>query len=131
MTSTMSKMDDYQAELRNMVESRTGVPCEPWLYPQIRAAAANMVLMDKMLDELLDLDGLVCEMEGSNKQPKKELNPLLPVWDKAQRTLMMQLECLGLNYKATPSKVKEDTRKGVSENDGLINILKGTIEDVS
>ena len=48
-----------------------------------------------------------------------------------KRTLMMQLECLGLNYKATPSKVKEDTRKGVSENDGLINILRGTMEDVS
>ena len=43
---------------------------------------------------------------------------------KMQRTLMLQFEAIGLNYKTTPSKVKEDTKKGVdSEKDGLSSLL--------
>jgi hypothetical protein len=37
---------------------------------------------------------------------------------------MLQFEAIGLNYKTTPSKVKEDTKKGVdTEKDGLSNLL--------
>jgi hypothetical protein len=43
----------------------------------------------------------------------------------------MQLEALGLNYSTTPSKVKEDTRKGVSENDTLTNTLAATREEMN
>jgi hypothetical protein len=36
----------------------------------------------------------------------------------------MQYEAIGLNYSTTPSKVKEDTKKGVdAEKDGLANML--------
>ena len=36
----------------------------------------------------------------------------------------MQLEALGLNYSTTPSKVKEDTKKGVDETDPMAKFYK-------
>ena len=39
-------------------------------------------------------------------------------------SLLIQFEAIGLNYKTTPSKVKEDTKRGVdTEKDGLSNLL--------
>lgn len=114
----------YELELRKMIKSRTGADMEPWLLPQVRTTAANMVMLDKVQKELLDTDDLVKPMPGSMSQIKNEVNPLLPYYDKMQRTLMLQFEAIGLNYKITPSKVKEDTKKGVdTEKDGLSNLL--------
>ena len=114
----------YELELRKMIKSRTGADMEAWLLPQVRATAANMVMLDKVQQELLDTDDLVKPMPGSMSQIKNEVNPLLPYYDKMQRTLMLQFEAIGLNYKTTPSKVKEDTKRGVdTEKDGLSNLL--------
>jgi len=114
----------YELELRKMIKSRTGADCEAWLTPQIRATAMNMVMLDKIQDELLDMDSLITPVPGSMGQLKNEVSPLLPHYDKTQRTLLMQFEALGLNYSTTPSKVKEDTKKGVdTEKDGLANML--------
>ena len=114
----------YELELRKMIKSRTGANMEPWLLPQVRATASNMVMLDKVQAELEDTDELVKVMPGSTAQMKNEVNPLLPYYDKMQRTLMLQFEAIGLNYKTTPSKVKEDTKKGVdTEKDGLSNLL--------
>ena len=115
----------YELELRKMIKSRTGADMEPWLLPQVRATAANMVMLDKVQEELLDLDNLVAPVSGSMGQYKNEVSPLLPYYDKMQRTLLMQFEALGLNYKTTPSKVKEDTKKGVDEEDPMANYYKG------
>ena len=49
----------YEAELRRMIKARTGADMEPWLLPQVRATAANMVMLDKVQAELLALDELV------------------------------------------------------------------------
>ncbi|MBR2778319.1 MAG: hypothetical protein IKD75_14735 [Prevotella sp.] len=114
----------YELELRKMIKSRTGADMEPWLLPQVRATASNMVMLDKVQAELEDTSRLVTLMPGSTAQMKNEVNPLLPYYDKMQRTLMLQFEAIGLNYKTTPSKVKEDTKKGVdAEKDGLTNLL--------
>ena len=115
----------YELELRKMIKSRTGADMEPWLLPQVRATAANMVMLDKVQEELLDLDNLVAPVSGSMGQYKNEVSPLLPYYDKMQRTLLMQFEALGLNYKTTPSKVKEDTKKGVDEEDPMANYYRG------
>lgn len=113
----------YEKELRDMIETRTGAECEAWLTPQIRTTAMNEVMLDKVHDELLDTS-LIQLVPGSMGQMKNEVSPLLPHYDKLQRTLLMQFEALGLNYSTTPSKVKEDTRKGVdTEKDGLSNML--------
>ena len=114
----------YELELRKMIESRTGAKMEMWLLPQVRAPPSNMVMLDKVQRELESADELVTLVPGSQGQMKNEVSPLLPHYDKLQRTLLMQLEALGLNYSTTPSKVKEDTKKGVdAEKDGLANML--------
>ena len=114
----------YEAELRRMIKARTGADCEPWLTPQIRTTAMNMVMLDKIQDELTGMDSLITPVPGSMGQLKNEVSPLLPYYDKMQRTLMLQFEAIGLNYKTTPSKVKEDTKRGVdTEKDGLSNLL--------
>ena len=114
----------YELELRKMIKSRTGADMEMWLIPQVRATASNMVMIDKVQDELERANDLVTIMPGSQGQMKSEVSPLLPHYDKMQRTLLMQLEALGLNYSTTPSKVKEDTKKGVDETDPMAKFYK-------
>ena len=113
----------YEIELRKMIKARTGAECEVWLTPQIRSTAMNMVILDKIQDEILALDTLVNPVVGSMGQQKDEVTPLLPHYDKCQRTLLMQFEALGLNYSTTPSKVKEDTKKGMDERDPLAKMM--------
>ena len=124
----------YELELRKMIKSRTGADMELWLLPQVRATASNMVTLDKVQRELEKADDLVTLMPGSQGQMKSEVSPLLPHYDKMQRTLLMQLEALGLNYSTTPSKVKEDTKKGIdTEREGLsgvINQAKQRLDDI-
>ena len=114
----------YELELRKMIKSRTGADMEMWLLPQVRATASNMVMLDKVQRELESADDLVTLVPGSQGQMKSEVSPLLPHYDKMQRTLLMQFEALGLNYSTTPSKVKEDTKKGVDETDPMANFYK-------
>ena len=115
----------YELELRKMIESRTGAKMELWLLPQVRATAMNEVMLDKIQDELVNSPKKLADWnDGSTGQMKFEAHPLLPHYDKLQRTLLMQFEALGLNYSTTPSKVKEDTKRGVdTEKDGLSNLL--------
>lgn len=109
----------YEAELRRMIKSRTGADCEAWLTPQVRTTAMNMVMLDKAQNELSDMTSLITAVVGSTGQMKNEVTPLLPHYDKLQRTLLLQFESLGLNYSTTPSKVKEDTRNGMDKNDPM------------
>ena len=115
----------YELELRKMIKSRTGADMEPWLLPQVRATADNMVMLDKVQAELLDTSALVKTVPGSMGQYKDEVTPLLPYYDKMQRTLMLQFEALGLNYKTTPSKVTDNTKKGGDEDDPMANYYRG------
>lgn len=110
----------YASELKRMIKERTGADMEAWLMPQVRATASNMVILDKIQVELEGVKSFVSLVDGSTGQKKSEVSPLLPHYDKLQRTLLMQFEALGLNYSTTPSKVKEDTRKGVDEKDPMV-----------
>ena len=115
----------YELELRKMIKERTKKDMEAWLKPQVRATAANMVMLDKIQAELEGETSLVDSSKpGSMGQPKSVVNPLVPYYDKMQRTLLLQFEALGLNYKATPSKIKEDTSRGVDEEDPMGNYYK-------
>lgn len=100
----------YEQELKELIKIRTGEDCtksQPWLIPQIRAAAATMVIIDKIQDELLLENTLTSLVVGSTGQQKTEVHPLLAQYDKMQRTLMLQYESLGLNFNSAPSKIKE------------------------
>ena len=123
----------YELELRKMIQARTGVKMEMWLMPQVRATAMNEVMLDKIQDELVNGPKKLADYgDGSTGQIKFEAHPLLPHYDKLQRTLLMQFEALGLNYSTTPSKVKEDTKKGVdSEKAGLTSIINSAQDDVN
>ena len=115
----------YELELRKMIENRTGAKMELWLLPQVRATAMNEVMLDKIQEALTNGTRKLADWnDGSTGHMKFEAHPLLPHYDKLQRTLLMQFEALGLNYSTTPSKVKEDTKRGVdTEKDGLSNLL--------
>ena len=126
--------DGYIRELKKMIKARTGADMEEWLLPQVRVTASNMLMIDKVENEIMDSDELVSLTPGSQGQMKNEVNPLLPHYDKLQRTLLMQFEALGLNYSTTPSKVKEDTKNGIdTEREGLsgvINQAKQRLDDI-
>lgn len=109
----------YEAELRRMIVSRTNDDMLPWLRPQVRATAANMVILDKVHAEILGLERLVTLTTGSTGQIKAKVSPLLPYYDKLQRTLIMQFEALGLNYKTMPSKVRESVATTDDEDQRL------------
>ena len=125
----------YELELRKMIEARTSAKMEPWLLPQVRATAMNQVMLDKIQDELINGTRKIADWgDGSTGQMKFEAHPLLPHYEKLQRTLLMQFEALGLNWNATPSKIKEDTKKGVdAKKDGLmsrISEVQGTMNEI-
>ena len=123
----------YELDLRKMIEARTGAKMEIWLTPQVRATAMNQVMLDKIQDALINGTRKLADWnDGSTGQMKFEAHPLLPHYDKLQRTLLMQYEAIGLNYSTTPSKVKEDTKKGVdSEKAGLTSIINSAQDDVN
>lgn len=112
----------YVAELKRMILSRTGAEMEPWLLPQVRSTAMNMVVLDKIQDEL-DTGDITFMEQGSMGQQKLTINPLLTTYKDMQRTLILQFEALGLNYRTTPSKVNEPTKKGGAEHDKLADLL--------
>ena len=111
-----------------MIESRTGAKMEIWLTPQVRATAMNQVMLDKIQDALINGTRKMADWnDGSTGQMKFEAHPLLPHYDKLQRTLLMQYEAIGLNYSTTPSKVKEDTKKGIDEEDPMKTYYEGRL----
>ena len=115
----------YELELRKMIESRTGAKMEMFLTPQVRATAMNEVMLAQIQEELTNGSRKLADWgDGSTGQMKFEAHPLLPHYDKIQRTLLMQFEALGLNYSTTPSKVKEDAKRGIDkEKAGLTSLI--------
>lgn len=119
----------YEMELQKLIKERTGASCEPWLLPQIRSTAKNEYILDKLTAEI-DSGSLTNISTGSVGQQKLDVSPLLPYFDKLNRTLLAQFDALGLNYNTTPSKVNENTKKGGSDTDmmmDLINDVKNTL----
>ncbi len=126
MTKKMN-IRQYELELKRLIKDRTGKDFEPWLLPQVRAAAKNEYMIEKVLDEL-DNSDLTTIGIGSTGQQKQEVNPLLPYFDKLNRTLIAQFEALGLNYNTTPSKVTENTKQGGTDQDLLSETLRISAE---
>lgn len=129
-TNDMKKttQKQYERKLKDMVKARTGKECEPWLLPQIMMTANSMVLLDRFGEALEEAGDLTSVETGSMGQTKTVVNPLVPYYDKLQRTLLLQLESLGLNYNTTPSKVTENTKQGGKEQDVLQNTLNIAME---
>lgn len=114
------KAKSYENELKQMIRERTKAECEAWLMPQIRATAMNMVMLDKVQAELMKSNSLTVMAVGSMGQMKSEANPLMPHYKELQRTLTLQFEALGLNYRTNPQRVKEPAATGVDEADPMV-----------
>jgi hypothetical protein len=109
-----------------MIEKRNG-EYEEWLEPQLHAAAMCWQMLEKVQEELM-AGKLVEAKVGVKDQWYNGVNPLMPTYKELQRTLVLHYEALGLNFKTTPSKIEEDTKKGVAENDTLNQTLEATRE---
>jgi hypothetical protein len=115
----------YELELRKMIKHRTAADMEPWLLPQVRATAMNMVIIDKIQAELMKEKSFITIIDGSMGQKKNEVNPLLSHYDKAQRTFMSQLEALGLNYSARQNKNGKNQKDDEDPLANALNEIKG------
>lgn len=121
----------YERILRQKVMLRTGTDTfEEWLEPQLHAAALCQQMLEKVHEEIMN-GRLTTERLGSKDQWFSELNPLIPTYKELQRTMILHLEALGLNYKATPSKIREDPKKGGGENDNLARTLNQAQADMN
>lgn len=114
---------DYERELKKMIKGRTGKECEAWLLPQIELTASNMVMIKRIETAISEAD-LTTIVSGLISVLACPIDPLIPYYDKLQRTLLAQLEALGLNYNVTPKKVTENTKQGGKEQD----VLKQTLD---
>lgn len=113
----------YYNTLVSMIEKRTGAEFDVFLTPNVEAAAKCWQMTDKLHEELMG--GNLTSIEvGSMGQPKTIINPLLPVYNQMHRTLLEHFEALGLNFRATPSKMTENTRRGVDETDPMVDFYK-------
>lgn len=99
---------DYIAELKGMIESKSDKGFDPWLMPMLRATAMNMVILDKMQQQL-EKENITNSMTGSMGQQKIDVHPLLDKYDKMQNTLIRQFEALGLTNKKKSSASGGDT----------------------
>lgn len=114
----------YENLLISMIEKRTGAEFDEFLLPQVSACAQTWMMMNRVYRDLMKAKTLVDTVWGSQNQQKDEVNPLLPYYLKLQAELRLQFQALGLNWNSTPSKIKEDVKKGVdTEKDGLNNLL--------
>ena len=82
-------------------------------------------MLEKVQDELMRCNLTEVRL-GSKDQYYMDVNPLMPTYKELQRTIIQHYEALGLNYKTTPSKIKEDTRKGVDDSDPMAEYYKKT-----
>lgn len=114
----------YENLLIRMVESRTESEFDEFLMPQVQTCAQCWMMLTKVHKDLMKLRSITSMVVGSQGQQKEEVSPLLPYYLKLQAELRLQFEALGLNYRATPSKIKEDTKKGASDSDPLSKLLK-------
>jgi len=121
----------YELEIKRMIKQRVGT-YEMWLNPQVEATAMNRAMMAKLHNELITETNLIKTTSGSMGQIRQDAHPLLPHYKELQRTLVIQYESIGLSYKATPSKIKEDTKKGVDvEKSGITSIISSARDGVS
>lgn len=116
-------LKSYIKELREYCEMRTGREFDPFLFPQLEAAARTKQIVEKIHDEVIN-QSLTLMSEGSMGQTKQEVNPLLKAYKDSSTLLNQQLQALGLNYLSTPSKINESTKKESVEDDPLSKFLR-------
>jgi len=123
------QLNVYEDRLREMIKRRRNIDeVEPWLEAQLEAAAMNWQMVAKLHEEL-NKSQLLSYENGSSGQTKAVANPLLTMYKEVQRTHIMHMEALGLNFKTLPAKMTESGAKnGIEEGDSLLTYLRGIKE---
>jgi len=117
------QLKDYERDLTKAHEEVIG-PVTFAIKIQIRKVARLWEKVDRLHDELDMQDSFMRLGQGSMMQMKEDLDPRLSILEKYERTLDACLTSIGLTYNATPSKIKDDKKKGVdTEKDGLSKML--------
>lgn len=102
-----------------MIKERRKVETlESWIEAQIEACAMNWQIMANLHQEILKEDFTKYE-RGSMGQAKKVVNPLLATYRDLQRTHILHLEALGLNFKTQPKKMQDSAAIGTEQNDPM------------
>lgn len=116
----------YEDRLREMIKRRRNIDeVEPWLEAQLEAAAMNWQMVAKLHEEL-NKGQLMSYENGSSGQTKAVANPLLTMYKEVQRTHIMHMEALGLNFKTLPAKMTESGAKGGTDaDDPLLEYYRG------
>ena len=113
---------EYEEQLRRDVCDRfnTEEP-EQWQELLISETATMMADRDGMQQDIMT-EGRLLEKWDKNRMPYKESNPLYVHLKELQRSIGMQREHLGLSIKST--KKRDDTKKGVDDEDPMANYYK-------
>lgn len=116
----------YEEVLRRELTDRIG-DVEPWKESLIFDTAKMMADRDGMEEDIRTHGRLVTKTD-KNMNQYLESNPLYVHLKELQRSIGMQREHLGLSNKVNPERIKADAKKGVSEDDALIQALADTRE---
>ena len=114
----------YENLLISMIEKRTNDVFDEYLLPQVSACAQTWMMLNRVHRDLMKEKSLIDPVTGSMGQAKYEVNVLLPYYLKLQAELRLQFQSLGLNWNATPSKIREDTKRGVDATDPLAKMMQ-------
>lgn len=99
---------------------------------QIRRVARIWEKVDRLHDELDMEDKFMRFSEGSMRQMTENIDQRLASLEKWERTLEAALTSIGLTYNTTPSKVKDDKKKGIDrEKVGLTSAIEAAQNDVN
>ena len=123
LNEAKNKLNGYIEELKNAIEQRTGEKFQIWMMPQLRAAASNMVILDRIQDAIIEEEALTNSMTGSMGQQKIEVNPLVDKYNTLNRTLMDQFKALGLNLNTAKGKVSGGGSADSQDDDPLAAML--------
>ena len=114
---------EYEKELTQAHEEVIG-PVTYAIKIQIRRVARIWEKVDRLHDELDMTDSFIRMGMGSMKQNTENVDGRLTSLEKWERTLEAALTSIGLTYNTTPSKVKEEKRKGMDERDPLARMMQ-------
>lgn len=120
--------EEYQDEIRQMIVECKG-ECKAWYMLRIRSLAMNLVILDKVQNEILAAKGLILQKHGSTGQIKSEVNPLLPYYNQLQNTVLKQFNGLGLNIDDGTSGDEASTTDTTDPMEQLYRESKNILEN--
>ena len=119
----------YVSQLKDQIKDRIGEDVPSWMEQIIHTTAQILTDIDSIRADI-QVRGRVWKEQGYNMQQKNVMNPEVAHLKDLVRSLHDYYQSLGLSFKATPSKIKENTKKGVDEDDPMVEFYKTTFSKI-